>query len=55
MKIKIFDTNIHMCSAEGIESQVNEFMQNHQGNIVSVETACTNERLVITVIYKEEI
>lgn len=55
MKIKIFDTNIHMLSAEDIEAQVNKFMHDHQENIINVKTACTNERLIITVIYKEEI
>ena len=55
MKIKIFDTNIHMFGADNIESKVNEFMQNNSINVISVETSCTNERLVITVVYKEEI
>ena len=52
LKIKIFTCWRHT-NYKLLETQVNEFLNEHDGRIHDIRTTCTEEGIITTIIYEE--
>lgn len=52
LKIKIFTCWRHT-NYKLLETQVNEFLNEHDGRIHDIRTTCTEQDIITTIIYEE--